>query len=46
MVTYDMLAILQSGDIFMVIDCSYHTAIACDLRELLKTRRAKIIEIQ
>jgi len=43
---YGMVYDLEPGDIFMVIGCSYHTAIACDLREVAKSRGAKIIEIQ
>ena len=45
-VAYDMVYILQLSNIFMVIGCSHHTTIACDLRELAKIRGAKIIEIQ
>ena len=37
---------LEPGDVFLVIGCSYHTAIAVDLREIAKSRGAKIIEIQ
>ena len=43
---YAMVDNLEIGDIFMVIGCSYHTAIACDLREVAKSKGAKIIEIQ
>lgn len=43
---YAMVDNLEIGDIFMVIGCSYHTAIACDLREVAKSRGARIIEIQ
>lgn len=43
---YNMVNDLKDGDIFMVIGCSYHTAIACDLRVIAKSRGAKIIEIQ
>ena len=37
---------LTSGDVFIVIGCSFHTAIACDLREVAKSKGARIIEIQ
>lgn len=43
---YDMVADLKKGDIFIVVGCSYHTAIACDLREVAKRGGATIIEIQ
>lgn len=43
---YEMVYDLKPGDVFMVIGCSYHTAIACDLREVAKSRGARIIEIQ
>ena len=43
---YEMIYDLKPGDLFIVIGCSYHTAIACDLRELAKSRGASIIEIQ
>lgn len=43
---YEMVYALESGDIFIVIGCSYHTAIACDLREVARSKGAKIIEIQ
>lgn len=43
---YEMVGALKKNDIFIVIGCSYHTAIACDLREVAKSRGAKIIEIQ
>lgn len=43
---YEMVYDLQPGDVFMVIGCSYHTAIACDLREVARSRDARIIEIQ
>lgn len=43
---YEMVYDLEPGDILMVIGCSYHTAIACDLREVAKYKGAKIIEIQ
>ena len=37
---------LTPDDIFLVIGCYYHTAIAVDLREVAKARGARIIEIQ
>lgn len=37
---------LKPGDIFLVIGCSFHTAIAVDLREVARSRGARIIEIQ
>lgn len=43
---YEMVYALNNNDIFLVIGCSYHTAIACDLREIAKLKGAKIIEIQ
>lgn len=43
---YEMVSALEPNDVFIVVGCSYHTAIACDLRELAKSRGAKIIEIQ
>lgn len=43
---YEMVYELQPNDVFLVIGCSYHTAIACDLREVAKSRGAKIIEVQ
>ena len=43
---YEMVGALKKNDRFIVIGCSYHTAIACDLREVAKSRGAKIIEIQ
>ncbi|MEG0593511.1 MAG: Sir2 family NAD-dependent protein deacetylase [Coprobacillus sp.] len=43
---YEMVYDLNKGDIFIVIGCSYHTAIACDLRDVAKSKGAKIIEIQ
>ena len=36
---------LKPGDIFLVIGCSFHTAIAVDLREVARSRGARIIEI-
>lgn len=43
---YDMVYGLKEDDVFLVIGCSYHTAIACDLREIASLRGARIIEIQ
>lgn len=43
---YEMVYGLGPGDVFLVIGCSYHTAIAVDLREVAKSRGARIIEIQ
>ena len=43
---YEMVYDLEVNDIFIVVGCSYHTAIACDLREVARSRGAKIIEIQ
>lgn len=43
---YEMCYALKPDDVLIVIGCSYHTAIACDLREVAKSRGAKIIEIQ
>ena len=43
---YEMVFDLEPDDIFMVVGCSYHTAIACDLREVAKSKGARIIEIQ
>ena len=43
---YEMVYDLNPGDVFIVVGCSYHTAIACDLREVAKSRGARIIEIQ
>ena len=43
---YEMVYDLNHDDIFIVVGCSFHTAIACDLREVAKSRGARIIEIQ
>jgi len=43
---YKMVDELEKGDIFIVVGCSYHTAIACDLREVASSNGATIIEIQ
>ena len=46
MKAYERAAELKPGDVFLVIGCSYHTAIACDLRGVAKHAGAKVIEIQ
>ena len=43
---HERTAELKPGDVFLVIGCSYHTAIACDLRDVAKHAGAKVIEIQ
>ena len=43
---YEMVYALEPGDVFLVVGCSYHTAIACDLREIAKARGARVVEIQ
>lgn len=43
---YNLVYDLDPGDVFLVIGCSYHTAIAVDLRTIAQSRGAKIIEIQ
>lgn len=43
---YEMVYDLKPGDIFLVIGCSFHTAIAVDLREVARSCGARIIEIQ
>ncbi|AMC94541.1 transcriptional regulator [Erysipelothrix larvae] len=43
---YEMVNELQSGDVFLVIGASFHTAIAHDLRVLAKSRGAEVVEIQ
>ena len=43
---YEKVMGLSKGDIFLVVGCSYHTAIACDLRDVAKGKGATIIEIQ
>ena len=45
-IAYDIVSNLSQNDVFVVIGCSYHTAIACDLRELARSKGARIIEIQ
>lgn len=42
---YDIVNKLTSKDILLVIGCSYHTSIACSLRDIAKSKGAKIIEI-
>ena len=41
-----MVYTLQPGDIFLVVGCSFHTGISVDLREVARSRGARIIEIQ
>ena len=43
---YEMVFALEPGDVFLVVGCSFHTAIACDLRDIAKARGARIVEIQ
>lgn len=43
---YEMVYKLQPGDIFLVVGCSFHTGISVDLREVARSRGARIIEIQ
>lgn len=43
---YALCYSLKPGDVFIVVGCSYHTAIACDLRDVASYQGAKIIEIQ
>ncbi|RIY37485.1 SIR2 family NAD-dependent protein deacylase [Psittacicella gerlachiana] len=43
---YDWVANLDANDIFIVIGCSYHTAIAGDLRQVAKRMGCRIYEIQ
>jgi len=43
---YSIVYNMSPGDVLLVIGCSYHTAIACDLRDVAKSRGAKVIEIQ
>ena len=42
---YNLVNSLTKEDYFLVIGCSYHTAIACDLRQVANYRGAKVIEI-
>lgn len=43
---YEMIFDLKPGDIFLVVGCSFHTSIACELRKIASYQGAKIIEIQ
>lgn len=43
---YNIIYNLEPGDILLVIGCSFHTAIACDLRDIAKYQGARVIEIQ
>lgn len=43
---YELVYDLEPGDVFLVIGCSYHTAIAVDLRQVANSKGAKIVEIQ
>ena len=43
---YEMVYDLEPDDVFLVIGCWFHTAIAVDLREIARSRGARIIEIQ
>lgn len=43
---YQMVYDLEPDDILLVVGCSFHTAIAVDLREVAKSRGARVIEIQ
>ena len=43
---YQLVNALQPGDIFLVVGCSFHTGISVDLRELARSKGARIIEIQ
>ena len=43
---YEMVYDLEPDDVFLVIGCSFHIAIAVDLREIARSRGARIIEIQ
>ncbi|MBQ1281755.1 MAG: transcriptional regulator [Oscillospiraceae bacterium] len=43
---YEMVMSLTKGDILLVVGCSYHTAIACDLRDVAKRCGAHVVEIQ
>lgn len=43
---YELVYTLESNDVFLVIGCSFHTGISVDLREVARTRGARIIEIQ
>lgn len=43
---YEMVYTLKPGDIFLIVGCSFYTGISVDLREIAKSRGARIIEIQ
>lgn len=43
---YELVYTLEPGDVFLVVGCSFHTGISVDLREVARSRGAKIIEIQ
>ena len=43
---YEMVFALEPGDVFLVVGCSFHTAIACDLRDIAEARGARVVEIQ
>ncbi|MBP3704031.1 MAG: transcriptional regulator [Clostridia bacterium] len=43
---YEMVYALGRGDVLLVVGCSYHTAIACELRDVAKGRGAYVVEIQ
>ena len=43
---YEMILNMEKGDVLMVVGCSYHTSIACELRDVAKRRGARVIEIQ
>lgn len=43
---YEMCYDLEPGDVFIVVGCSFYTGISVDLREVARSRGARIIEIQ
>lgn len=43
---FSMILSLDKDDTLLIIGCSYHTSIACHLRDLAKSQGVKIIEIQ
>ncbi|RIY34552.1 transcriptional regulator [Psittacicella hinzii] len=43
---FDMVTQLDANDIFIVVGCSYHTAIANDLRRIAENIGCRIYEIQ
>ncbi len=45
-VAYEMVYDLKPGDIFLVIGCSFYTAVSTELRNIAKRKGAQIIEIQ